>query len=168
MWLEVKATITVVGCFILFIAMFLANNIIIIILGLMGIMTMIFGDIILGWKMISTDAVNLLDPNGPGERTVDLHLIGGGRRILKGKKGLLGKIEFVFAGTEASVIDDGRHPIRFANGNAGVIAHESYDKNINMNEVKFLEKASKDLNEKNIIGMRKKILERRKETDGKT
>lgn len=122
---------------------------------------MIFGDILIGWKIVNTDAVNILDPNGPNERTVDLHLIGGGRRILKGKKGKLGIIEFVYRGEEADVIDDGTYPIRYPNGNTGVIAHESYDKNVNLYKVKFLERASKELKADDVKAMRKEILTKR-------
>jgi len=163
MWLEVKATITVVSIFIIAVALAFTGNLIIIIFAFMGIGTMIFGDVLIGWKLISTDAINILDPNGPDERTVDLHLKGGGRRIIKGKKSALGKIEFVYVGKEASIMDDGKYPIRFPNGNSGVIAHESYDKNVNMIEVSFIEKAKKDLKVDNIKEMRNKILGRRDE-----
>lgn len=159
MWLEVKATVTIIGCSIIGITLALTGNIIVSILAIMGIGTVIFGDALIGWKIVNTDAINILDPNGPNERTIDLHLIGGGRRILKGKKGKLGLIEFVYRRGEASVIDTGSYPIRFSNGNTGVIAHESYDKNIDMYRIKFLEIASRELKAENVKDMRKKILE---------
>ena len=161
MWLEVKAVITVMACFIIGVTFALSGSLILVILAMMGMGTMIFGDFLIGWKLISTDAIYILDPNGPNERTVDLHLIGGGRRFIKGKKTPLGKIEFVFQGKEASVIDTGVYPIRFPNGNQGVVAHESYDKDVSMAKIKFLEKASKELGVDDIKEMRKKILSRR-------
>jgi len=160
MWLEVKATITIIGCFIFAISLGLTGNLIVCIFGLMGMGTIIFGDFLIGWKLISTDAINILDPNGPNERTVDLHLIGGGRRIIKGKKGHFGKIEFVYLKEEASIIDDGKYPIRFPNGNSGIVAHETYDKNVNMYELQFLEQASKDLGTDDMKEMYTKLKER--------
>lgn len=161
MWMEVKATITVIACAIIGLTLAMTGNIIVSILAIMGIGTMIFGDVLIGWKLKSTDAINILDPNGPNERTVDLHLIGGGRRFIKGKKGKLGIIEFVYRGVEADVIDDGTYPIRFPNGNQGVVAHESYDKNVNMYKIKFLEKAAEELKVDDIKEMRKEILKLR-------
>ena len=140
MWMEVKALFTVAGCFIFGILIAFTGNLIFALLGIVAMFTLIAGDIMIGLKLISTDAINLLDPNKPGERTVDLHLIGGGRRIIKGKKGALGKIEFVYQKKKTSVIDDGSYPIRFSNGNQGVVAHESYDKNINLYKDELLKK----------------------------
>ena len=162
MWLEVKATITVIAIFIISLALSITGNIIVSIITIMGIVTMLFGDMLIGWKIVSTDAINVLDPNGPNERIVDLHLIGGGRRILKGKKGARGKIEFVFHKKEASVIDNGDYPIHFPNGNQGVIAHEKYDKNVNLYEVQFLNEASKDLEANDVKEMRDAVISRRK------
>lgn len=174
MWLKVKAVLTGVGCFFImmmgvipgFLNFDPARYVIFtIFLGLMSISTVVFGDILLGWKINSTDAVNLLEPNGLGEVTVDLNLIGGGRRILRGKKRDHGKIEFVFNNLEASVFDDGSNTIRFPNGNSGVVAHETYDKNVNFYKLHFLNEASKDLGADDIKDMHRRIIEKREEGD---
>jgi len=144
MWLEIKGAFTGAACIITMLVMWFATsvtqNLIFLIVAIVPVMIMIAGDIIIGWKAISTDAINLLDPNGLGERTILLHLIGSGFRVLKGKKAPLGKIEFVYGKKKASIIDDGSYPVRLPNGNAGVVAHESYDRNVDLYKAELLKK----------------------------
>lgn len=144
MWLEIKAAFTLTACVITMLVMWFAasvtQNIIFIIVGIIPVMIAVAGDIVIGWKIINTDAINFLDPNGLGERTVILHLIGSGLRVLKGKKEALGKIDFVYRKKKASIIDDGSYPVRLPNGNAGVVAHESYDRNVDLYKAELLKK----------------------------
>lgn len=140
MWLEIKAMFTLFGLVFLSIIVALTGNLMFLMLCIVFVMVIIVGDLVLGWKIINTDAINLLDPNGLGERTIILHLIGGGVRVIKGNKGALGKIDFLYRKKKASVIDDGSYPVRFPNGNAGVVAHESYDRNIDYYKTELLKK----------------------------
>ena len=167
MWLEIKAVITVIGCFVFAIILGLSGNLVFVILGIIGMSTMIFGDLLFGWKTVSTDAIHLIDPTGPGEKIIDLYLIGGGRRFIKGTKGPLGKYEFVYQKHKASVIDDGRYPIRFPNGNPGVVAHESYDKNIDFYKAKLLEELFEIHNVDNIKDLYPLLKQAEEKDDGK-
>ena len=153
MWLELKAGITIIGCFIYAILLGLSGNIVFVIIGIMGIATFIFGDMLLGYKLITTDAINLLDPTGPNEKLIDLHLISGRRRILVAKKGPQGTWQFLYNKFKASVIDSGRGTYRFANGNPVIHAHEGYDKNIDPVEAKYLELAFDEYKVDNVIDL---------------
>lgn len=150
MWLEIKAVITIISCVIIALIVGITGNIVLAMMALVAIIVMISGDITIGWKIINTDAINLLDPNRPGERTVFLHLIGGGLRVLRGKKVPRGKIEFLIKKIKASVIDEGTYPVRTVNGNSGVVAHESYDKNINYYKSEALKTLFKTYNVDNV------------------
>ncbi len=150
MWLEVKATVTIIGCFIITIIIALSGNLIFALLCSMAIATFIFGDLLFGWKVVSTDAVHLIDPTGAGEKIIDLHLIGGGRRFIKATKSALGKWEFVYHKRKCSIIDDGKYPTRLSNGNPCVVAHESRDRALNYKHAKLLEKLFEKHNVTNI------------------
>ena len=101
MWIQIKYVLSGIGCiFILLMGAIppLLNldpsryGAYTIFLALMAISTIVFGEVLFGYKLNSTDAINLLEPNGAGETTVDLFLIGGGRRIKRGKRTAHGKI----------------------------------------------------------------------------
>jgi len=139
MWLEVKATVTIIGCFIITIIVALSGNLIFGLLCSMAIATFLFGDILIGWKIVSTDAIHLIDPTGSGEKIIDLHLIGGGRRFIKATKGALGKWEFVYHRKKCSIIDDGKYPTRLPCNNPCIVAHESRDRALNYKRAKMLE-----------------------------
>jgi len=138
MWLEIKAVITIISSFIIAILCGLSGNFVFILLGLMAISTNIFGDILLGYKIVSTDGIHKLDPIGLDEKIVELHLLGGGVKLIKAKKGPLGKLLFSWKKQKSSVIDDGSYTLLYPNGNQAVIGHESYDKNINLMEAELL------------------------------
>jgi len=167
MWLEVKAAITLIGCAIIGICLGLTGNLIIAVIALMGIGTIIFGDVLIGWKIVSTQAILALDPNAPGERTIDLFLIGGGRQLAKGKKGMEGKIEFLYNKQPATVIDTGKYPTHWPNGNLGVVAHETYDKTIDLYELEALNLSSQELEADDIKGMREMIMDKREKNKEK-
>jgi len=139
MWLEIKGTITVIGCFIIAVIVGLLGNLVFAILAIMAMSTFIVGDLILGFKLISTDAINVLDPVGPNEKIIDFHMISGRKRFLKAKKGPEGTWQFVFSHHKGSIIDNGRGTYRLANGNPTLLGHEGYDKNIDPIEAKYLE-----------------------------
>lgn len=134
MWLEIKAGITLLAslfvCITIGWATWVTGSIIFLMLGTIGVITYFFGDILLGIKLINTDAINWLDPNGQGEKTVILEEIGGNVRTIKGKKRAFGKIESVLNKKKVSIIDSGRNPLRLPNGNSGILAHEDYDKDL--------------------------------------
>ena len=150
MWLEVKAVISIISIFIIAIICALSGNLIFVFLALMSIFTMLFGDIILGWKIVSTDAIHKLDPIGLDEKIIELHLNGGGVKLFKAKKGPLGKLLFTWKKQKASIIDDGSYTLSYPNGNQAVIGHESYDKNINFYEAELLKRLFKDNNVDNV------------------
>ena len=144
MWLEIKSAFFGVGSMLMvvgfIIPFFGADYFFSLFVGIMGIGTYAVGEMLFGYKMKISDAIMVVDPNGPGEKTIMLFLIGGGFRFIKAQKGPLGKYEFMYRGKKASVIDDGRNPIRLPNGNSAIIAHESYDKTISWSEAKALQK----------------------------
>jgi len=144
MWLEVKAGVTIIGCFIFAIIIGLTGNLVFTLLGVMGIGTMIFGDILIGWKLLKTDALCLLDPVGQDQVILDLHLIGGGKRFIKAKKGPKGTWLFVFHKKKAAIINKGHGAYRLPNGNPVIDAHEDYDMSIDPMECVFLEDAFRE------------------------
>jgi hypothetical protein len=144
MWLEIKACITIIACFIFAIIVGLANNLVFSLLCIMGISTMLFGDMLMGYKIVKTDAIHKLDPCDTNEKIIELHLLGGGVRLLKAKKAPLGKWEFIFNKKKVSVLDDGGYPFSYPNGNKAILAHESFDRNINLFIAKYLEEAFKE------------------------
>jgi len=143
MWLEVKAGITIIGCFIFAIIIGLSGNMVFMILGIMGIATMLFGDMLIGYKLVNTDAINYIDPVGPDQILIDLHLVGGGKRCLKARKGPKGTWQFTYHKHKATVIDDGNRVYRLTNGNPILCCHESYDHNVDPVQSKYLEQEFK-------------------------
>ena len=144
MWKEMMALFTGFGLLIIAIGfgIILINyqSFEILLIGMIGVTTIMMGYIIFFWKLSDTDADAILEPNGPGEKTIDLHLIGGGRRFIKGFKGPLGTYYFKLSSKKACVVDTGSYPTRLPSGNSCIVAHESYDMNLNYYKAKALEK----------------------------
>jgi len=146
LWSEIKIGVTILGGLLVAVA-FLFGGFAGIVVALMGVGTIMFGDMLLLWKISNSDAKCLIEPNNPGEVIINLHLIGGGQRFLKGKQRPNGKIEFVYQRKEASIINTGKYSKRLPNGNSSVLAHESYDKTIDARHAKFMELASRECND---------------------
>jgi len=143
MWIELKVGVTLMGGLLIGVG-FLFGGMPALVIAIMGLGTIMFGDMLLGWKIKNTDASKLIEPNNPGEVVINLHLIGGNQRFLKGRQRPNGKIEFVYQNKECSIINTGKYTKRLPNGNSCVLAHESYDKTIDARHVKFLEKAGRE------------------------
>lgn len=139
MWLEIKAATTIIAAFIFAIIMGLSGNFIFVILTIMGLATHLFGDLLLGYKLVQTDAIQLLDPVGPNEKLAFLHLISGRLRILKSTKGPQGTWRFMYNKHKVSIIEKGRGTYRTTNGNPLFHCHEAYDKTIDPVETKYFE-----------------------------
>jgi len=146
MWTELKTGVTLIGGLLISIG-FLFGGFPALVFAIMGLGTILFGDMLIGWKISNSDAKKLMEPNNPGEVVINLHLIGGNQRFLKGKQRPNGKIEFVYQNKECSIINTGKYTTRLPNGNTCVLAHESYDKTIDPKHVKFLEETSRDCND---------------------
>jgi hypothetical protein len=146
MWLEIKAVMTVIGITIIFVAFGAASDSIIgLVLCMMGIGTIIFGDIIIGWRITSTKLKIKLDPTPPGYEQMNLYELNGKEHFINTRKGPEGIRKFVFNGLDCTVINDGTSQFVSSNGNRGFIAHESYDRNINLKIAKALEQISTKL-----------------------
>lgn len=159
MWKEMKALFTGFGLLIIGIGfgfiLLHYHSFEILIIGMIGTTTILMGDMVFFWKLGDTDADAILEPNGPGEKTIDLHLIGGGRRFIRGKKGPLGTYVFMFHGKKAGVVDTGSYPTTLPSGNSCIVAHESYDMNLNYYKAKALEILFSKYNVNDIIDLYK-------------
>jgi len=143
MWTELKIGVTLMGGLLIGVG-FLFGGLPSLIIAIMGVGTIMFGDMLIAWKIKNSDASKLIEPNNPGEVVMILHLIGGNIRFVKGKQKSNGKIEFVYQRKECSIYNKGKYTKRLPNGNTCVLAHESYDQTVDPAEVKFLEEASSE------------------------
>jgi len=167
MWLEIKAVFTIIGAFIISLSLFTDEIIIGFMVFFLGLVVIMMGDIIIGWKIVYSDAVNLIDPVAPGEKIAFVINVGGGVRFLKGKEGLLGKLEFMLKKNKAGIIDDGKAPFRTPNGNPMIMGHVLFDKNINPVKAKYLEEAFEEDNSRDVKELYVALKDKEKE-DGNT
>lgn len=146
MWLEVKAILSVVA--FIFIAVVLSQilflNMLLSMLLFFAIGMVFFGDMLIGYQITKNHLKPLMDPTPANKELCILFTIGGMIDFINTTKGSLGKREFVYHKQEASVINDGKYPIRMINGNHGFVGHESYDKNVNLYKARALEQMSGD------------------------
>ena len=125
-------------------------NMILAFLLIMAIGLVFLCDLLIGYQISHNHLKPLMDPIPAGKELAVLHTIGGLMDFVVTNKGPLGKREFTYYNrenrviSEASVINDGRYPIRTINGNHGFVAHESYDMNVDLKEAKALEKLEGD------------------------
>ena len=162
MWMELKAVITVVACIFLgvVIAFILSTgDMLLTVLCFFSMGLMIFGDIILGYMITTTNAKMLMDKPPQGWTTGAVFSLTGMLDFVWAKKGPHGKREFVYNKEEASIIDKGDYPIHFRNGAVGFVAHESCDENLNMFKVKYAEKLGKQAGTNEIMEIYNKIKE---------
>lgn len=146
MWMEAKATLTVIG--IIFVAIVLSQIILLnMLFGFLLIVSIglfVFGDFLIGYQ-ISRNHVNvLIDPISAGYELCVYLDFSGNIDFLKVKKGPLGKREFVKYKKEASIINNGDAQLRFINGNHGFLGHENYSRNVNIEKAEALDKLPGD------------------------
>jgi hypothetical protein len=128
MWIELKATMTGLGCIFIVLGVLLPAFMLV----LMGIGILLFGDVLIGWIITSNELKPLMDKTPFGhELTVFQELGGGGKtHFINTKKDTLGQRKFRFHNKEAIAIIDGKGMGTMPNGNRFFFSHESYDKNI--------------------------------------
>lgn len=152
MWMEVKVVISGIG--LIFIGIVLSQIILVnMFLGFllfMSIGMIVFSDIIIGWRISSTNARYVIDKPPPGKIVIPLFTITGLLDFVWANKRPHGKREFVYNKQEASLIDRGDYPIHMLNGGHGCIGHENSDENLNMFHVKYAEELTKDTGTDNL------------------
>ena len=111
---------------------------------LMSMFLMLFGDIIIGYKITASDLKPLLEPTPPGKELLELQLLDGNVRFINTVKGPQGKRSFRMNGHDASIIHDGKAKFRLPGGNVGFRGHELFDQNVDPMRCKALEKMPGD------------------------
>lgn len=111
---------------------------------LMGMIFYLIGDMILFAKMLTTQANRVLEPCKPDQEKCILFDLAHNVTFQVVNKKEEGKREFVRFKKEASIINRGKYPIRFPNGDRGFIGHESYDLDVDLNEAEALDKLPGD------------------------
>lgn len=146
MYLELKGLFTAIGCIFLAIVMgiFFSIDFFIVFLIMIGFLFFIIGDLFLGVKMVTTHANRWLEPNKPGQEKCVLFDLAGNIDLERCWKKEEGKREFVKYKKEATIINRGKYPIRFPNGDRGFVGHESYDKDVDLSEADALDELPGD------------------------
>ena len=146
MYLEVKALLSSVA--IIFIAIVLANIIIydffFAFLLLAAVVMVLLGDMVIGYKITTSEAKAIMDPTPKGKELMELQQIDGRVRFINTTKGAHGKRSFRINGEDASVINDGKASFRLPSGNHGFRAHESFDMNVDPKRAKALQQMEGD------------------------
>ena len=147
MYLEIKAVISAISMILLF---FVTSQILLydFLLGFLIIAAAggyIFGDILLGIKIINTNSQYWFDPLRQGEQELCiLKTLSGLVDLVPTTKGAKGIRYGVLHKKKIAILNEGTEQIHTRNGNLGFFAHENYDKNINLRECKALEKLDGD------------------------
>ena len=141
MYLEVKALFSSVAMiFIAIVLMYIMmQDIFLAFLLLAAIFLVLMGDMLIGYKIVTSDAKPLMDPTPKGKELMELQQIDGRVRFMNTTKGAHGKRSFRINGEDASVINDGESPIRMPGGNQAFRAHECFDMNIDPKRAKALQ-----------------------------
>ena len=141
MYLEVKALLSSVA--MIFIAIVLANILIydffFAFLLLAAVVMVLLGDMVIGYKIVVSDAKAIMDPTPKGKELMELQQIDGRVRFINTTKHAHGKRSFRINGEDASVINDGESPFRLPSGNHGFRAHECFDMNVDPKRAKALQ-----------------------------
>lgn len=106
---------------------------------IMGLMFSIIGEAFLYVKMFNTQANRWLESNKPDQEKCILFDMSHNVTLQRVTKKEEGKREFVRYNKEASIINRGRYPIRFPNGDRGFVGHESYDLDVDLAEAEALD-----------------------------
>ena len=142
MYLEVKSLISGIACIIIFfvISQILFVNFLLGFLLFAGVFAFIFGDILLGIKIINTKANYTFDPLPQGTHELCImQTLSGLVEFIPVVKGVKGIRYGVLHKKKIAVLNEGKGQFYTRNGNLGFFAHENYDKNIVLNECKALE-----------------------------
>jgi len=132
MWLEIKAMMTSIGIIFITIGIFLNEMFMVLLLILMGIGIIVFGDVIIGYQITVNECKPQMDRTPGGYELTIFQELGGGGKIhfINTKKAPLGQRKFRFHNKEAIAITNGKGMGTLPNGNRFFFSHESYDKNI--------------------------------------
>ena len=145
MWLEIKALMTGVGSIIILIGILTGDfSIFMIMLAMMGIVTIILGDILVGYQITKDELKPVMDSTPRGFELTAFQEINGRLHFINTKKAELGQRKFLFHNKQAVVITNGEGMFTTANGNRGFFSHEKYDKNIEPGRAKALEQLPGD------------------------
>lgn len=142
MYLEIKAVISTLGIIVIFfvISQILFVNVLLGFLLIAGVGAFIFGDILLGIKIINTNSQYWFDPLPQGEQELCIiKTLSGLVDLLPVTKGVKGVRYGVLHKKKIAILNEGTDQIHTRNGNLGFIAHENHDKNIVLTECKALE-----------------------------
>jgi len=146
MILELKGMFTILGLAMLsiVIGLIMTANFFLSFLLMMGLIFFIIGDIFLYVKIINTQANRWMEPNKPDQEKCILFDMAHNVTLQRVTKKEEGKREFVRYNKEASIINRGRYPIRFPNGDRGFVGHESYDLDVDLVETEALDQLPGD------------------------
>ena len=147
MYLEIKAVISGIGfiliCIVISQILFL-NTLLGFLLFAAGF-CFIFGDILIGIKIIHTNANYWFDPLPQGTHELCImKTLSGLVDLIPVVKGVKGIRYGVLHKKKIAVLNEGTDQFHTRNGNLGFFAHENYDKNIKLLECKALEKLEGD------------------------
>lgn len=161
MWLEVKMLLSGVGVLFIIIGIILGVDgltIVSFLLLFMGIGSILFGDLLIGYLITAYELKPQMDRTPPGKELTVFQEIGGGGRLhfINTTKDTMGQRKFPFHRKEAIVITDGRGMFTLPNGNRGFFSHENYDKNIEPARAQLYQ----DLEGENIKDIFKNILQK--------
>jgi len=131
---------------------------------LAAIFLVLMGDMIVGYKITTSDLKPLMDPTPKGKELMEWQQIDGRVRFINTAKGALGKRSFRSNGEDASVFNDGKANFKLPNGNTGFRAHENFDRNIDPSRAKALQQMKGD-NIKEIYFQAKDKLDRGVQND---
>jgi hypothetical protein len=146
MILEMKGMFTIISLSMmgLVIGLVMNANFLLAFLLIIGLMFSIIGDVFLYVKIINTQANRWMENNKPDQEKCILFDLAHNVTLQRVTKKEEGKREFVRYGKEASVINRGRYPIRFPNGDRGFVGHESYDLDVDLVEAEALDQLPGD------------------------
>jgi len=146
LYLEVKALFSSVAMiFIGIVLMYvLVQDIFLAFLLLASIFMVLIGDMLIGYKIVTSDMKPVMDPTPKGKELMELQQIDGRIRFINTTKGAHGKRSFRINNEDASVINDGEAPIRMPGGNQAFRAHECFDMNIDPKRAKALQQMEGD------------------------
>ena len=168
MWMEAKAVITGISLIMLAISVLLAiigNIVLSVLLLIMGMAFQIFGEIIIGMKIV--DYKPLFESTPHGWELMELELLNGRVVYINTHKGAYGKRSFRMHQEDASVIYDGKANFTLPNGNRGFRALEGFDRNIDPHRAKALEQMDGGDIKEIYYAAIEEIKKKEDETDGK-
>lgn len=139
MWMEAKSVISGISliCIGIVTSQIIFLNMLLGFLLIVGIFLFIFGDILIGMKIV--DYKPVFEPTPNGWELMELELLNGRVVFLNTHKGPYGKRSFRIHNEDATVINDGKANFILSNGNRGFYAHENFDRNIDPHMAKALQ-----------------------------